>query len=208
MKLAQEYRYQWNFIKKDLIKTFIIICISFFAVFILTHFMIKMLLSNNPYYANRIVLLLQELMGNIVADKGSRIMAVSLFFNNARAVFIMIALGIIPFLFLPTIAWFYNAILIGVVTGLTSNLGMSNMFLTAGLLPHGIFEFPAMFLGAVLGYYLCIELTKKTIGKSKKLLSTIFMDVLKCYVLVILPLLVVAAVVEAYITPFVMSLFV
>ena len=130
----------------------------------------------------------------------------ALLFNNIRASALMAILGIIPFLFLPAIILGYNAVIIGIACAFSMAMGTGVSFLVLALLPHGIFEIPALILSAALGIYLCKELVKKLVGRSRLAsFSGVFLSMLRFYLCVILPLLVVAALVETYITPWLLT---
>ena len=77
----------------------------------------------------------------------------------------------------------------------------------AGILPHGILELPAMFLAFGTGLYICDNLTRR-IQKDPTALGAwgCIVVMARVHLLVLLPLLVGAAMVEAYVTPLVMSL--
>lgn len=129
-----------------------------------------------------------------------------LFLNNLRASFLMVVLGLIPFLFLPAFALLENAVIIGVI-GAT---GMDWKTFAVGILPHGIFEIPAILLATTLGFYLCLQLVLKIVSPKRKEISLklAFSDTVRCYILVIVPLLLVAALIESYITPWLLGFFV
>jgi stage II sporulation protein M len=78
-------------------------------------------------------------------------------------------------------------------------------FLLAGLLPHGIFELPALILGQAaalsFGAMLILALFKKE--RREALPSTLKQNVK--YLLIALALLVPAAIIEAYITPLLLT---
>lgn len=143
----------------------------------------------------------------IVNDAGN-ISSVHLFWNNLRACLMSISFGVIPFLFLPFISLITNAALIGATFGLYSMFGMPMTSLLAELIPHGIFEFPAILLSLSLGMYLCKEITMKILGKRKeKPIGETFAYVFQFFLCMIVPLLFIAGFVEAYITPIILNAF-
>src|SRR5699024_1728968 len=100
--------------------------------------------------------------------------------NNIRASALMAILGIIPFLFLPAIILGYNAVIIGIACAFSMAMGTGVSFLVLALLPHGIFEIPALILSAALGIYLCKELVKKLVGRSRRAsFSGVFLSMLR-----------------------------
>jgi len=84
--------------------------------------------------------------------------------------------------------------------------------------PHGIFEFSAMVYATSIGIHLCLQISKKILNlerdelivlfskKNKDYRSedqiSLFKRALKTWLGVIVPLLFVAAIIEAFITPF------
>ncbi len=113
-----------------------------------------------------------------------------LFFNNSRisllAIFLGIFLGFIPMLIL-----FFNGYLAGFVFRFVSK--EKSFFEIWKFFPHGVFELPAFFISCALGLNLGIILIKefsfkKTIEELEK--------ALKVFVLIIIPLLLIAALIE------------
>ena len=76
------------------------------------------------------------------------------------------------------------------------------------MLPHGIFEFPALFIAFASGLYLCHNVTAHVLGKegTAPFLPAV-RSLLQVFLLIVIPMLIVASVVEAYITPLCVSLF-
>ena len=134
--------------------------------------------------------------------------ALALFTNNARACFLAMLMGFIPFFYVDVFSLFINGASIGIVGSVYMYEKMSMLVLAAGLIPHGIFEFPAIFISLAIGFKTCHLLTQYITGKTNAFHSKEYMmNVLRVYVFIVLPLLVVAAIVEAYITPICMALF-
>ena len=81
-----------------------------------------------------------------VMDDAGNFSAVGLFFNNLRAMVMTVLYGFIPFLFLPALSLGINAVILGVMAAYYSNEGISLLAFFAGILPHGVFELPALIL--------------------------------------------------------------
>ncbi|MBC8570210.1 stage II sporulation protein M [Zongyangia hominis] len=193
-----------QFFRKELSKIFwfclIGFLLCFFAVFLVFYF--------QPELSQNLMNELSEMFAskNIYTSTGG-ISFLSLFFNNARASLLMTAVGLLPFLFLPGWILAFNAAIVGIAAGASLNIGLSPASLTMGLLPHGIFEIPALCLAAALGIYLCKELVKKLIGRSElSSFGGVFLSILRFFLCVVLPLLLVAALMEAFVTPLLMEL--
>lgn len=123
--------------------------------------------------------------------------ALVLFLKNTTAVLVAIAFarrtrGISIILLLGL-----NALIIGSVLKALYAGGHEALWLAGGVLTHGIFEFTAIFLGAAYGL--------KILLASDEQLSQISRQVYLLGLKYLLPLLVVAAIVEAFITPLVLG---
>ncbi len=121
-----------------------------------------------------------------------------IFLNNSIKVFISIvsgiAFGILPALFLVANGWIFGIIAYsyGPIT-------------FVGTLPHGIFELMGAFLGGGMGLYLGhIALLGK---KCKVDLGNEITRSCKFFFLIVLPLLLLAAVIETFLTPLVLNYF-
>ena len=124
--------------------------------------------------------------------------------NNLYACALCVGLGAVPFLFLTAWAVLSNSMVIGAVLGYGSASGVVPAFraIVLGLLPHGIFELPAVFLSMAMGLYLCRTLSLKILGRAKEeRILPLLNNLAKAFVLVVIPLIVAAAVVECCITP-------
>lgn len=131
-------------------------------------------------------------------------------FNNLFACAVTIGFGIVPFIFLPILSLISNATLIGALIGLGSATGTLSplKMIFIGLLPHGLFELPAIFLSMAMGIYLCQTLTRKILRRSKEeKLMDVINGLAKTFVLVVIPLLIVASAVESTITPMLINQF-
>ena len=139
----------------------------------------------------------------IVRDDGS-FSALALFGNNLRAMVLSTLYGFIPFLYLPALSMGVNAILLGMVA---SSVNSQWLLLAAGILPHGIFELPALCLSLAAGLCLCQNINRYIRKNEKGLMKPLLLNILRVTGLVVIPLLVVAAIMESYVTPAVMQLF-
>jgi stage II sporulation protein M len=125
--------------------------------------------------------------------------AIFIFIKNAMAVLVSFALSPILCL-LPILALVLNGSLLTFVAGVVvqeESLG----FLLAGLLPHGIFEIPAIIMGeaAALGFGATVIMALVSSRRRHLLLPSLKQN-LK-YLLISLILLVPAAVIETFVTP-------
>ena len=140
----------------------------------------------------------------IVQEDGS-FDVLALFGNNLRAMVLSTLYGFIPFLYLPALSMGVNAILLGMVA---SSVNGQWLLLAAGILPHGIFELPALCLSLAAGLCLCQNINRYIRKNEKGIMKPLLLNILRVTGLVVIPLLVVAAIMESYVTPAVMQLFV
>lgn len=122
----------------------------------------------------------------------------TIFLNNAflSLLFLVLglALGILPVIFIA-----FNGYVVGVIVYLIAQeRGM--FFILLGLLPHGILELPMVFLSAGIGLRLGYQVFSALIGRPTQIKSE-FKEGLTFYFHWILPLLLVAAIIETFITP-------
>lgn len=113
-----------------------------------------------------------------------------IFFNNLKSSFFGMLFGIIFGIF-PIFSTFVNGYFLGFVSNLTIK---ENSFLILWrLLPHGVFELPAIFISLTLGLKLGSFLFQKEKLES---LRDYFKKSLMAFFLIVLPLLVIAAIIE------------
>ena len=138
-----------------------------------------------------------------IRDDGT-LSALALFSNNLRATAFIMAYGLIPFIPLPAMALGVNAMVIGVTAAWYFTEGYSILGFLASVLPHGLLEFPALILAFAVG-----QITRRLFRKDENALHLWDCLVLmsRMLLLVLIPLLAAAAMIEAYITPVIASLF-
>lgn len=162
-----------------------------------------------PDLRDRAVALVLETMNGIGAVKeDGTLSALGIFLNNLRACAFTMVYGLIPFLQLPALALGVNALLLGVLAAWYVSEGLSLLAYLAALLPHGILELPALILAFAMGLYVCGHLTRRCRKDENALhLWDCLVQISRMLLLVLVPLLAAAALVEAYVTPVVASLF-
>ena len=201
--IINKYKKAFSFSKQNIMKLFWICTGAFLILTVISYFVFEKM----PHAAENMLHYFLEMIeekGVLTAD--GNIDPVKLFLNNFQATFIAVFMGFIPFLFFQV--WFVlatNAVIIGAVMQYSLANGMSGLVFLASLLPHGIFELPAVFFSVALSIHLCISLSKKIIGTEMDF-KLVTIDVLWCYGLITIPLLAIAAVVETYLTPIIIKL--
>ncbi len=158
-------------------------------------------LSTPPSFASLIsedIAALEEL-GAFLASLPLPLAAVIIFIKNASALLLSFALSPI-FCLMPILTLTVNGWLLAFVS-VTVSQEKSAGFVLAGLLPHGIFELPALILGGAaalsFGMVVMLALFKK---ERRSLLLPSLKQNLR-YLLIALALLVPAAIIETYVTP-------
>ena len=203
--IKEQYKKTFYFIGKDMRWIVLGTVVIFIALIVLTDlFFMK--------HTDMMTQLLQEFQETLkdIAPDGT-ISAPLLFLNNLKACLIAMATGLIPFLFIPVLVLGVNAAVMGAVASMYRMAGMSvvSMYLF-GILPHGIFELPAILLSISMGLYLCYCLVKRICeGRyNRGIVKEALGNMLRTLLTLIIPLLAVAAVIETYVTPILMSHFI
>ncbi len=148
---------------------------------------------------------LEELEGLVELLKDLSLLQIMflIFFNNAlKSLLILvlgIGLGIVPFFFIA-----YNGYFLGIFSHKIL-MEQGFLYLTAGLLPHGIIEIPMVVVSAAIGLRLGIKGLASLKGESVHLKEEMLTGI-KFFFLWIMPLLFIAAAVETFITSVIIGL--
>jgi len=134
---------------------------------------------------------------------GATITAPGLFIHNFRSMFAIAFMGLFSFGVLGLTLYVINIGLIGVIIALFQLAGYPpGPLLLAGIAPHGIFEIPALVISCAavlhIGLMLVTPQTHRTLGE---VVIEALADWFKVSVAVVAPLLVIAAIIETYVTP-------
>ena len=151
--------------------------------------------------AEAATLFAEQVVGDLLSDPPA-VLAGKLFLNNLAACLLLFlggaSLGVVTMLILSV-----NGLLIGALTELVrQQQGM--LFIAAGLVPHGIFEIPAFLIAGGLGLLLGRALLGEWHGTVDA--ATEARSLARLFLSVVVPLLAVAAVVEAFITPAILGM--
>lgn len=126
--------------------------------------------------------------------------------NNISKLFIILLLGIFAGI-IPLIASFANGIILGII-GCFVVKNLSWQFFLAGILPHGIIEIPVLILSTAMGMKIGKIALWKLFGKNKKVkIKKELAKALKFYIMILAPLLILAAAIEAFITTEILRMF-
>jgi uncharacterized membrane protein SpoIIM required for sporulation len=134
---------------------------------------------------------------------GQNFSAPFIFTHNVRAVGLILLAGLVSFSVLGMLVYLVNLSTVGVLLGVFQLLGYSPLTLTInGLLPHGIFEVPALILASAAMLRIGVVLVTPQMGRSLgEVVLEVLADWTKIVVGLVVPLLLIAAVIETYITP-------
>ena len=113
-----------------------------------------------------------------------------IFFNNLQSCFFGFLFGFFLGIF-PIVIAILNGYVLGFVGKLAVEKGGISVLWS--LLPHGIFELPAIFISLGIGLKFGTFIFQKEIGKSFK---DYFFNGLKVFILVVILLLIIAAIIE------------
>ncbi len=183
--LREQYSLSWKFIKESSNFTFAIILI--FLLFLIVGFFI-------PLPESMVNQLLQFIKDLISQTEGLstfgliKFIFVNNLFSSLQGMILGIFLGIVP-----VISALSNGFILGFVARLSvSTTGIASLW---RIFPHGIFELPAVFISLGMGMKLGTFIFKKEKLNS---LGEYFFNSLRVFVFVIVPLLIVAAIIESF----------
>jgi stage II sporulation protein M len=158
--------------------------------------------AENPTLGQDLIKLFKQEVAGQMDGKNPVDMCLKIFFNNLEAC-ILLFLGGASFGALTIVILGLNGIVIGSITEIVSK-DHSAMFVAAAILPHGIFEIPAFILSGALGILLAQSLIAEWYGREDT--GVVARRFGRLFILYVLPLVALAAFVEAFITPVVIHL--
>ena len=147
MWIVRQYQETGRFFRKKLLKLFLILCICFAGLCVLS----GIWLASEEALLNEFV---QQIAAGFeekgLFDEGG-ISFFTLLLNNLYAAGISILIGCIPFFFLTILPLFSNAVVLGAMGALYQTTGIGMGAFLMGILPHGILELPALLVSFALG---------------------------------------------------------
>ena len=221
--LPQLYRAEWERFKARHLKIFLLALLLFVLVSVLSY---TYLLGHPEFTEQKFMELAEKLLEKIPLDRGKLVMSAAILLSNLAAASLAVGLGLVPFMFLPTFGVMLNGAAMGVMSAFMTLRGVElGSLLLFGLVPHGIIEIPAFLYACTLGFALCLGLTRFVIrelfGRGNALTPASpsgpgpeesFTDLLKhtfrTFVLVIVPLILLAALIETFVTPLLIRTFI
>ena len=201
--IVNEWRTCMQFYKKDVHKMTLLCGMFFIAISVI----LAMLLCLNKDVLSQGYTWLLSLFEGKDLDVDS-ISALDLFKNNSFACLYTMGMGFIPFFYVGILSLVLNALSVSILAAVYIVEDMSLLMFFAGIIPHGIFELPSIFIALALSFITCKKMTHTITGKIKDFnILQHFYHCIQIFVFIILPLLVLAACIEAYITPICMQWF-
>jgi stage II sporulation protein M len=156
----------------------------------------------NPDAGQQMLDLLRETLLGEVIDNTPAELAVTLFINNLQACTLMFlggaTLGVLTVFIILS-----NGVVIGSVMEVVRQQ-QGGLYVAAALVPHGIFEIPAFIISGTLGLLLARSLWREATANGDAAGEALGMG--RTFLLVVIPLVAVAAVTEAFITPGIINL--
>lgn len=179
----RNYCESWKFLKES--RNFIYAIIGIFLLFSIFGFVF----TPSEEITNQIVKFIQEILEK-TKDMSQGELTKFIFFNNAQTSFFGMMLGV--FLgFFPIILAVLNGYIIGFISSMS--VDAEGIFSLWRLLPHGIFELPAVFISLGLG----LKIGSFVLQKNKmKSLKKYFLNSFRVFIFVVIPLLIIAAIIE------------
>jgi len=200
--IRTQYKMTMDFLLRDLSMYFFLTISTFILLTIFTTY----LFGENPELTQKLLSAVVDKFQGIVEN--GEISLINLFLNNLQASVLGVLVGLIPFLFLPILGIFSNAAVLGLVFAQFVSAAPLWKIVVFGILPHGIFELTAVFLCYAMGISICWNLSKKIVGQRKREnLKDLLQNCLRTTVLIVVPLLIIAALIETYITGQLVSTF-
>lgn len=181
--LKKEYQKSWNYIKES--KKFILIVVWIFLISSLIGFFIQA----PEFISEKILNFVKEILLK-TEDMSQNQLISFIFLNNVQSSFFSMMFGIFLGIF-PVVSAIMNGYLLGFVANFAiQENGILSLW---RIFPHGIFELPAVFISFALGLRLGVSVFSR---KKFKKFNEQFISSLKAFILIIIPLLIIAAIIE------------
>lgn len=190
--IKNEYSLSWNFLKSS--KDFIYIGILIFGICMVLGFFFDDII-NSIFHGifgidlQRVILTFIDNLIMKTEGMGHGELVGFIFFNNLQSSFMGLILGILFGLF-SVFALIINGYLLGFVAGFS--VKANGFFVLWKLLPHGVFELPALFIALGLG----LRLGTFVFRDDNISFKDNIIESLRVFLLIVLPLLIIAAVIE------------
>ena len=183
--LEKNYIKSWKYLLES--KNYILAILGFFVLFVL----IGALVPPPEILEQKIIEFIKELLSKIEGMSGAELTRF-IFLNNLQSSFFGMVFGVFFGIF-SAVACAANGYILGFVA--MKSIQIDGIFVLWRLLPHGIFELPALFLSLGLGLKLGTFIFQKN---KLSCLRNYLRESLRVFVFIIIPLLIIAALIEGY----------
>ena len=180
-------RYVWG------LRLYLVVIIAIFVAFYILGYFAAMMMPGTGTYV------VSDFKQEVTPLKSMSPLGLMLgiFLNNALKCLLVIvlglALGIAPALFMLA-----NGLILGIVIGVTIR-GTSLSYVLVGTIPHGVIEIPMVLISSAIGLKLGVDLMLKLFRKKVSIGKEI-REGLTMYFVYIMPLLLLAAIIETFVT--------
>ena len=180
---SEQYSKSWAYIKSS--RNYIFTAIILFFVFAILGYFIRV----PEELSNLILQYIQELLVK-TEGLGAWGLISFVFFNNVQSGLFSFIFGALFGIF-PVIIAIFNGFILGFVSNMAVQKGGISVLLD--LLPHGVFELPAIFISLGMGLRFGSFLFRKNPAENFRIY---FWEGLRVFIFVVIPLLIVAAIIE------------
>ena len=186
---AGNYSEAWSHVKDS--RNFIFFAIAVFFAFSLVSFFLPV-----PQQISEQILKFIEELIDTTKDMDAKQMIGFIFFNNLQSSFMGMIFGVFLGIF-PIAVGIVNGYILGFVA--SASVSSGGILVLWRILPHGVFELPAVFISLGMGLKLGTFIFQ---NKKFHFLKENFWKSLKAFFLIVVPLLIVAAVIEGMLIVF------
>ena len=161
-------------------------------------YMFKVFFNNNPDIFDSLIQGFVDMFGPL-KEMTSFELFLTIFYVNSRTSFLIMIFGVFVGLF-PFMSLWLNGTVLGLLYGKFMAEGESPLVFLIGILPHGIIEIPTIAIAASQGFRIGKEIISPPQGKSRS--ESLRINLKKGIRLfaIILPLLLIAAFIEVYVS--------
>lgn len=202
--IKRQYKAAFGFVRGNIWKTWWKCCLAFLVIMAAAAAAVSL-----AGYAGleRIMEYLDMMTGTAADGADSTATWYGFLVHNGGAGLANLVLGLVPFIPVNILVLIYNAVLLGTYTGVHSVIFEVPVVksMLVGVAPHGIIEYAANCLSFALGLNICKNVTLKIRKKSQVRLASFIGECLRVFVLIVLPLLLVAGIIEAELTPVILE---
>lgn len=181
--ISDQYKLAFKFLKD--IKWFVVFSFGLFMFLFIFGF------AYPYFFSDEILKYLKEVISSTEGMSTAQLV-IFIFLNNLKASFFAFALGI-TFAVMPLALIVVNGYVLGFVSRLVAS--QEGITILWRLLPHGIFELPAIIFSVGIGTKIGFDLLNLKKGVRKTLLNN-YAEGLRFFVLVVIPFLIIAAIIE------------